>query len=497
MNTHRRTILRYRQLAVGVVLTVASGYAMPILAQVKPNTTIASSLSNTLRLNSIRPVGNGLMLNVNANPQISIQREDNPDRLIIDLQNTSLQQELHKATVPMNRLGIKQIRVAQFQNSPAVTRLVFDLDSADPNSKNAWRSQYIAATNTLLLTPTSSQPQATSIPSSLPTPSVTLPSRPIVSTTGAPAAIERLSFSSTGQLLVEANKPVNYQTRLDTTSGTYSLTIPNASISPNLQRPSLAANSPIERIRLSQVGSAVEIGIQPIAGWQVRELQRRSNQQIQLQVSLNSSPSRNNPVPLPANTTVTQSPQNIGDRRRGVVVVDAGHGGRDPGAIGNGIQEKDVVLAMSMNVGRALQAMGYTVFYTRTNDVEIDLEPRVAFARRNNADVFVSVHANSLDSRNSSVNGVETFHARGSTTGKELASYVQSQIIGATRANNRGVKAAGFYVLTKTSMPAILVETGFVTNPTEARNLNSPEYQRQMADAIAKGVDQFFRVRGR
>lgn len=488
--------MRYRQLAFGVVLTVASGYAMPILAQVKHNTTIASSLSNTLRLNSIRPVGNGLMLNVNANPQISIQREDNPDRLIIDLQNTSLQQELHKATLPMNRLGIKQIRVAQFQNSPAITRLVFDLDSTDPNSRNAWRSQYIAATNTLLLTPTTNQTQATSIPSNLPTPSVTLPSRPIVSTTGAPAAIERLSFSNTGQLLVEANQPVNYQTRLDSTSGTYSLIIPNANISPNLQRPSLAANSPIERIRLSQMGSSVEIGIQTIAGWQVKELQRRSNQQIQLQVSVNSVAPRN-PVPLPANTTVTQAPQNTGDRRRGVVVVDAGHGGRDPGAIGNGIQEKDVVLPMSLNVGRALQAMGYTVYYTRTNDVEIDLEPRVAFARRNNADVFVSVHANSLDSRNSAVNGVETFHARGSATGKELAEYVQSQIIGATRANNRGVKAAGFYVITKTSMPAILVETGFVTSPTEARNLNSPEYQRQMGDAIAKGIDQFFRVRGR
>ena len=180
-----------------------------------------------------------------------------------------------------------------------------------------------------------------------------------------------------------------------------------------------------------------------------------------------------------------------------MIIVDAGHGGRDPGAIGNGIQEKDVVLPISINLGKALQNMGYTVYYTRTNDVEIDLEPRVALAERVNADVFVSIHANSLASRNNSVNGVETFFARGSTLGRELASNVQSQIISATGATDRNAKAAGFYVISKTSMPAILVETGFVTNPTEARNLNNPNYQQRMADAIARGIDQFMRVRGR
>jgi N-acetylmuramoyl-L-alanine amidase len=328
---------------------------------------------------------------------------------------------------------------------------------------------------------------------SLPLPRPINPSTPIFSTA---AVIEKLSFSSTGQLVITANQPVNYQTSFDPNSGTYNLTVANAKISPNLQRPSLAANSPIERIRLSQVGNSVEIGIKTIAGWQVRESQRMTNQQIQLQVSLNSV-SPNNQTPLPSSNPVTQNPQNTGDRRRGVIFVDPGHGGRDPGAVGNGIQEKAVVLSMSLKLGQALQSMGYTVYYARTNDVEIDLEPRVAFAQRVNADVFVSIHANSLESRNSSVNGVETFHARNSTVGRELASYVQSQIISATSANNRGVKAAGFYVIARTSMPAILVETGFVTSPTEARNLSNPNYQKQMADAIARGIDQFMRVRGR
>lgn len=325
--------------------------------------------------------------------------------------------------------------------------------------------------------------------------------RPVpVEVSNRPSEITRLSFSTNGQVIIEANQSLSYQTTIDRTSGMYKVTIPNAKIATNFQRPTLAANSPIERIRLEQVGNSLEISIKTIAGWQIRETQRLNNQQIKLQVSLNSvlqSPkpiSQTNPIPLP-NSNATPLPQNTGDRRRGVILVDAGHGGRDPGAVANGVREKDIVLPISLILGQSLQSMGFTVYYTRTNDVEIDLEPRVALAERVNADVFVSIHANSLASLNSAVNGVETFHARGSTVGRELASYVQSQIIASTGANDRKAKAAGFYVLTRTSMPAILVETGFVTNSREAANLSDPNYQKLMAEAIAKGIDQFMRVR--
>jgi len=325
--------------------------------------------------------------------------------------------------------------------------------------------------------------------------------RPVpVEVSNRPSEITRLSFSTNGQVIIEANQSLSYQTTIDRTSGMYKVTIPNAKIAANFQRPTLAANSPIERIRLEQVGNSLEISIKTIAGWQIRETQRLNNQQIKLQVSLNSvlqSPkpiSQTNPIPLP-NSNATPLPQNTGDRRRGVILVDAGHGGRDPGAVANGVREKDIVLPISLILGQSLQSMGYTVYYTRTNDVEIDLEPRVALAERVNADVFVSIHANSLASLNSAVNGVETFHARGSTLGRELASYVQSQIIASTGANDRKAKAAGFYVLARTSMPAILVETGFVTNAREAANLSDPNYQKRMAEAIAKGIDQFMRIR--
>jgi N-acetylmuramoyl-L-alanine amidase len=139
--------------------------------------------------------------------------------------------------------------------------------------------------------------------------------------------------------------------------------------------------------------------------------------------------------------------------------------------------------------------MGYSVVYTRTTDVEIDLEPRVALAERVRGDVFVSLHANSVASRSSTVSGIETYHAPGSTQGQRLASLVHQQIIAATGAVDRGVRSARFYVIRNTSMPAILVETGFVTNPSDAANLSNPTYQQRMAEAIARGVDQFLQGR--
>ncbi|WP_126385412.1 N-acetylmuramoyl-L-alanine amidase [Pseudanabaena sp. ABRG5-3] len=448
----------------------------------KPNNLLAntiaqntSDLSNSIRLNSIRPTTNGLMLTLNANPEIRIQREDNPDRLIVDLQNTAVVKELHKSSLPMNRFGVKQVRIAQFQNNPAIARLVFDLDSSDPNSKIAWQSQYIAATNTLLLTPANLA--QTPIKPSLPIP---VSSNPI--NTNKPASIQRLSFSNTGQLVIEATQPVNYQTSLDRVSGMFNLRVANANISPTLQRPTLLATSPIERIRLSQVGNAVEIGIKTSPNWQIREIQRQNNQQINLQVASNL-PSNN-----PSEALQTPNRQGLG-----VIVVDPGHGGPDVGATRNGIYEKDITLEISKYLGSILQQMGYSVVYTRTSDIDLDLEPRVQIAENSKADVFVSVHVNSLDAKASSVSGVETYHARGSTVGQALASYVHSQIIASTGARDRNIRGAGFYVIAKTSMPAILVETGYITNPAESSNLTSPNYQRRMAEAIAKGVDQFLK----
>ncbi|MEB3356433.1 MAG: N-acetylmuramoyl-L-alanine amidase, partial [Synechococcales bacterium] len=170
-----------------------------------------------------------------------------------------------------------------------------------------------------------------------------------------------------------------------------------------------------------------------------------------------------------------------------------GHGGRDPGAIGrNGLREAPTVLDISQRVSRLLEAQGIQVVMTRTSDVTLDLEPRVAIARRANADLFVSIHANAISMTRPEVNGIETFYYS-SQEGYQLAQSIQRNMVQATGMVNRGVKEARFYVIRNTPMPAVLVETGFVTGASDAPRLADPNFRQQMAEAIAQGILEYLR----
>jgi parallel beta-helix repeat protein len=191
-----------------------------------------------------------------------------------------------------------------------------------------------------------------------------------------------------------------------------------------------------------------------------------------------ASPAPTPPAPSPSPTPV-----------RGTVVIDPGHGGEDPGAIGiGGIREKDIVLAIGLETAAALQRRGLKAILTRSDDRYVDLPPRVQLAEREQADVFVSIHANSAGLSLPQVNGLETYHYPGSRTGARLARAVQNQILQSLNPEDRGVREANFFVLRTTSMPAILVETGFLTGREDAANLSSASYRRRLADAIATGV---------
>lgn len=183
-----------------------------------------------------------------------------------------------------------------------------------------------------------------------------------------------------------------------------------------------------------------------------------------------------------------------------VVVVDPGHGGRDPGAIGiGGLQEKNVVLSISLEVARILERQGIKVIMTRAGDRYVSLAGRVALAQRYNADTFVSIHANAVSRSQSGVNGLETYYY---SEGYNLARSIHRSILSRINISDspsgsgiadRGVKRARFYVLRKTSMPATLVEVGFVTGRIDNRNLARASYGQQMAEAIAAGIIQYLR----
>ncbi len=213
-------------------------------------------------------------------------------------------------------------------------------------------------------------------------------------------------------------------------------------------------------------------------------------------------------------------------------MVDAGHGGYDTGTIGpNGLQEKDLVLDVSLRLGRLLKSrLGADVVYTRTDDSFVPLETRTAIANQQQADLFISVHANSSADRRA--RGVETYYLNFTSSpaalevaarenavseksihelqdlvkkialrdkieeSREFAANIQTslhQTLGARDQGlrDRGVKKAPFIVLIGANMPSVLAEIAFVSNPADARKLQTPEYRQRIAEALYKGVTKY------
>jgi N-acetylmuramoyl-L-alanine amidase len=219
------------------------------------------------------------------------------------------------------------------------------------------------------------------------------------------------------------------------------------------------------------------------------------------------------------------------------VVVDAGHGGKDTGAIGpRGVREKDLTLAIARKVAARLKALGFQVILTRKSDVFVSLDERTRIANESRADLFVSIHCNAA--RRRKLEGVETwtlnvasdrYAARlaafenaeadravsdlrliladlatkaNASDARDLAQSVQSSLVrtlrGRTgRVKDHGVKQALFYVLLGTRMPSILVETGFISNPKEEARLRSARFQEGTAEAISRGVKDYVESRRR
>jgi N-acetylmuramoyl-L-alanine amidase len=194
-----------------------------------------------------------------------------------------------------------------------------------------------------------------------------------------------------------------------------------------------------------------------------------------------------------------------------VIVVDPGHGGADPGAIANGVQEKTVTLGVGLALDQLLRAGGATTVLTRSSDVTIGLagdphnglQVRSSLANQAHGNLFVSIHANALDDPR--MRGVTTYFGQlcGYVSGAQrdpvliarsykLATLVDAAVATTTGEVDNGVDSADYWVLGNTNMPAILVETGFLTNAAEARRLGTPSYQATVAQGIASGIIDYF-----
>jgi N-acetylmuramoyl-L-alanine amidase len=176
-------------------------------------------------------------------------------------------------------------------------------------------------------------------------------------------------------------------------------------------------------------------------------------------------------------------------RGRYRVVIDPGHGGPDPGAVGiRGLRETDVVLDVSLQVAQLLQAKGVEVLLTRTSEVDVDLPPRVALANNNRADLFLSIHANALSLSRPDVNGIETFYFQDGRS-RRLAEAVQTQMLRVSPGSpDRGARPGRYFVIRRTVMPSALAEMGFVTGELDSPRLADPAFRQRMAVAIATGL---------
>lgn len=181
-----------------------------------------------------------------------------------------------------------------------------------------------------------------------------------------------------------------------------------------------------------------------------------------------------------------------------LIIIDPGHGGEDAGTespFKPKYQEKSLTLATSRMVRELLLQMGYQVQMTRNSDIFIPLKQRALIANEAGSALFVSIHYNSAPSKDA--NGIEVFYylsekdkAR-TDASKKLASTILAQVTKNTRAKSRGVKTANFAVIRETNMPAILIEGGFLTNQEEMQKIKDPDYVKQLALGIARGVDLY------
>jgi N-acetylmuramoyl-L-alanine amidase len=457
----------------------------------------------TIQVESLKVTGDGFFLRTNGgNPQTQIIRSRDRKTIFIDIPGATLSPNFGDRDRSINKHGVNRVEVIQLKKTPPAVRMTLRVDKDTPDWRISTSSS--GSSSGLVVLPNR---YASNLPrnnysntsSDNPSNAVEVPTGNEIST------IESVELAATGtQLLIKADQrlsPAN--TGWDKSSDLYRITIPNAKLASSVKGPNFDASSPILRVRLQQQDPrTVVVYVQPAAGVRIGQINQLSGRLLSLglertrsitpPIALPAIP-RPNPHPL-ASPNITSNPPARNSRvpkGRVVIVIDPGHGGKDSGALGiGGIQEKNIILPIGKRVAEILQQNGVQAMLTRDSDYFVTLQGRVDIAERANADVFVSVHANSAGDDRPDVSGLETYYY---DSGLSLARVVHNSILRSVNVRDRGVRKARFYVLRKNSMPAILVETGYLTGREDAAKLQNKLYQNQMAEAIARGVLQYLK----
>jgi N-acetylmuramoyl-L-alanine amidase len=471
--------------------------------------------------------------------QYEAARVPNPDRIFFDLHGAKLSPELIGKSVDVTDDGfLKRIRAAQFSND--VTRIVLDVSDVSDYSAFLLPNPY------RLIIDIHGRKPATTQQAAQPPPVIIAPQ---------PAQSARPSGTATAQIPTKLTSPALPSTMQSSAVSPPTRSRPTQS-APN--KPTATASAVNVNVPVTDPGATQEIAslshqpdkvkatnhptTAPIAASVAGTTPATQPELGDTQPPVKAKGKRNKaaPEPVPASTIHEADPAADGGRsmvralglKIGRIVVDAGHGGHDSGTLGpDGIEEKDVVLDVSLRLGKLLkQRLGADVIFTRSDDTFIPLETRTAIANRAQADLFVSVHANS--SSDPSARGVETYYLNFTSSpeslelaarenavsqqsihqlsdlvkkialhdkideSREFASDVQRYLYeGLDQGNpglkDRGVKQAPFVVLIGANMPSILAEISFLTNPDDAHQLRDPNYRQRIAESLYRGVARY------
>jgi N-acetylmuramoyl-L-alanine amidase len=427
-------------------------------------------------------------------------RVPNPDRIYFDLHGTRLAQELVGKSFSVTDDGfLKKIRAAQFSND--MTRVVLDVNDVTEYSAFLLPNPYRLIID--IHGGSKGQPGA---------PPVSVPMQRAATATPTVPNTTAVKAGSSFDVAALSAQPGKVDATTQPTSQPISAVVPRA----GSREEGVGSSKP----------AAGDIAAAPSSTSSASTRKGRKGKVVA--PDADAVPAR---AAVPTADGETSMVRALG-LKIGRIVIDAGHGGHDSGTIGiDGIEEKDVVLDVALRLGKLLQdRLGSEIIYTRSDDTFIPLETRTAIANKAQADLFLSIHANS--SPDASARGVETYYLNFTSSpdaletaarenavsdqsihqlsdlvkkialkdkieeSREFASDVEASLYGGLQKGNaglkdRGVKKAPFVVLIGANMPSILAEISFVTNEKDARQLQEPEYRERVAESLYKGVAKY------
>jgi N-acetylmuramoyl-L-alanine amidase len=497
-------------------------------------------------------------------------RVPDPDRIFFDLHDTKLASTLVGKTFEVSDGFLRRVRIAQFQKGmvrvvlevddvsdysafllPNPYRLIIDIhgrNSNVPQTQVARAQQEEEKRSPSPSSPQPTKPEKTSRATSAPVLAGTIAAAPDASRNSRKKSSTDSSAKASmpavliGPRMADGSFFSHPNAADDVAVDDKSLALTDSSSAADIQSPRTALAKPSSTLGTSQESTKSEVA--NLKGQELKATDKPTSEPT-VQVVAPRGSGKTTVASAKKNSRYPEfrqaQPDADGQRsliralglKVGRIVIDAGHGGHDTGTIGpNGLLEKDLVLDVSLRLGRLLKGkMGAEVVYTRDDDTFVPLETRTAIANQQQADLFISIHANS--SQDSSARGVETYylnfnpsadalevaarenavseksvHELGDLVKKialkekveesrEFATDVQHSLYQGlagkekTTMRDRGVKKAPFIVLIGANMPSILAEISFVSNPGDERKLQTPEYRQKIAESLYKGVARY------